>query len=171
VFNKAQDLLKIPRGSVRATVLIETILAAFEMDEILYELRDHSAGLKLRPVGLHLLDHQEAPRPCCLHDARPGAGHDDDPHDAVVLAARDPDVPPAGHPCHRRHGAQIPIKDDPTANEEALAKVRADKEREAGDGHDGTWVAHRASYPSRRRSSTRRCRRPTRSTVRATMCR
>ena len=147
VFNKAQDLLKIPRGSVRATVLIETILAAFEMDEILYELRDHSAGLncgrwdyifsiikKLRGHAAFTMP-DRAQVTMTTHMMRSYS----------LLAIQT---------CHRRGihaiggmAAQIPIKDDPTANEEALAKVRADKEREAGDGHDGTWVAHPGLVP------------------------
>ena len=76
VFTFAQDALGIPHGTIRATVLIETILAAFEMDEILYELRDHSAGLELRPLGLHFQLHQEIPPPPRFRAARPRAGHD-----------------------------------------------------------------------------------------------
>jgi malate synthase len=142
VFVKAQDLLGIPRGSVRATVLIETILAAFEMEEILYELREHSAGLncgrwdyifsiikKFRGNPAFTMP-DRAQVTMTAHMMRSYS----------LLAIRT---------CHARGAhaiggmaAQIPIKDDPQANDEALAKVRADKEREAGDGHDGTWVAH-----------------------------
>ena len=142
VFNKAQDLLKIPRGSVRATVLIETILAAFEMDEILYELRDHSAGLN-----------------CGRWDYIFSIIKKFREHEAFVLPDRDqvtmttPGMRSysllAIRTCHRRSihaiggmAAWIPVKADAAANERALAKVRDDKEREAGDGHDGTWVAH-----------------------------
>ena len=142
VFNFAQDALNIPRGSIRATVLIETIVATFETEEILYELREHSAGLncgrwdyifsfikKFRNLpGFTLPDRSQVTmtspfmRAYCLN---------------VIKV------------CHRRGAhamggmaAQIPIKNDPAANEAALAKVLADKEREAADGHDGTWVAH-----------------------------
>jgi len=142
VFVKAQDLLGIPRGSIRATVLIETILAAFEMEEILYELREHSAGLncgrwdyifsiikKFRGNPAFTMP-DRAQVTMTAHMMRSYS----------LLAIRT---------CHARGAhaiggmaAQIPIKDDAQANDEALAKVRADKEREAGDGHDGTWVAH-----------------------------
>jgi malate synthase len=142
VFNLAQDELKIPRGSIRATVLIETIPAAFEMDEILWELRDHSAGLncgrwdyifsiikKFRNRREWLIP-DRAQVTMTVHCMRSYS----------LLAIQT---------CHRRGihaiggmAAQIPIKNDPKANEEALGKVRADKVREAGDGHDGTWVAH-----------------------------
>lgn len=142
VFNRAQDLMNIPRGTIRATVLIETILAAFEMDEILYELKDHSAGLncgrwdyifsfikKFRNFpGMILPDRSSVTM----------TTHFLKSYSQLVIKT-----------CHRRGihamggmAAQIPIKNDPAANEEALAKVRADKIREATDGHDGTWVAH-----------------------------
>ena len=142
VFNLAQDELGIPRGTIRATVLIETILAAFEVDEILWELKDHSAGLNcgrwdyifsmIRTFRNHpqfvLPDRAEVTM--TTHMMRS--------YSLLVIQT-----------CHRRGihamggmAAQIPIKSDPKANEEALAKVRADKIREARDGHDGTWVAH-----------------------------
>ena len=142
VFNFAQDELKIPRGTIRATVLIETIPAAFEMDEILYELRDHSAGLNCGRWDYIF---------SCIKKFRNKSD--------FILADRAL-VTMTTHfmrsysllcikTCHRRNtfamggmAAQIPVKNDPAANEEAFAKVRADKEREAGDGHDGTWVAH-----------------------------
>jgi malate synthase len=147
VFVRAQDLLGLPPGTIRATVLIETILAAFEMDEILYELRDHSAGLncgrwdyifsiikKFRGNPAFTLP-DRARVTMTAHMMRSYS----------LLAIRT---------CHRRGihaiggmAAQIPIKDDPPANEEAIGKVRADKEREAGDGHDGTWVAHPGLVP------------------------
>ena len=147
MFKFAQDELKIPRGSIRATVLIETIVAAFETEEILYELREHSAGLncgrwdyifsfikKLRAHPKFILpDRAQVTmtvpfmRAYCLQVIRN---------------------------CHRRGAhamggmaAQIPVKNNPQANEEALAKVLADKEREATDGHDGTWVAHPGLVP------------------------
>ncbi|PYK72172.1 MAG: malate synthase A, partial [Verrucomicrobia bacterium] len=141
-FNLAQDELGIPRGSVRATVLIETIPAAFEMDEILYELRDHSAGLncgrwdyifscikKFRNKPDFVLA-DRALIPMTTHFM----------HSYSLLCIKT---------CHRRNtfamggmAAFIPVKDDPAKNEQAFANVRADKEREANDGHDGTWVAH-----------------------------
>jgi malate synthase len=142
IFNMAQDEVGIPRGTIRATVLIETILAAFEQEEIIYELRDHSAGL-----NCGRWDYIFSVIKKFRHDPN------------FVLADRVL-VTMTTHfmrsysllsiqTCHRRKvhamggmAAQIPIKNDPTANEEALAKVLADKEREAGDGHDGTWVAH-----------------------------
>jgi len=142
VFRTAQMALGIPQGTIKATVLIETILAAFEMDEILYELRNHSAGLncgrwdyifsfikKLRNrPGMLLPDRAQVTM--TTHFLRS--------YSLLLIET-----------CHRRGAhamggmaAQIPIKDDPAANSRALAKVRADKEREATDGHDGTWVAH-----------------------------
>jgi malate synthase len=142
VFQMAQDTLGIPRGTIKATVLIETILAAFEEDEILYELREHSAGLN--------------------------CGRWDYIFSAIKKFRNDPDFVLADRSlvtmttpfmrayslntiktCHRRNAhamggmaAQIPIKNDPAANAAALHKVREDKLREATDGHDGTWVAH-----------------------------
>jgi malate synthase len=142
VFVAAQEALGMPRGTIRATVLIETILAAFEMDEILYELREHSAGLncgrwdyifsfikKFRNRADFLL-----------------------PDRASVTMERHflkSYVDLLIKTCHRRGAhamggmaAQIPIRDDPQANAAAMARVRADKLREAHAGHDGTWIAH-----------------------------
>jgi malate synthase len=142
VFVHAQKTLGVPLGTIKATVLIETILASFEMDEILYELKDHSAGLN--------------------------CGRWDYIFSFIKKFSRDPKsvMPDRGlvtmtshflrsysllliKTCHRRRvhamggmAAQIPIRDDPAANEAAMDKVRTDKKREAGDGHDGTWVAH-----------------------------
>ncbi len=142
VFKLAQDELGIPRGTIRATVLIETIPAAFEMDEILYELRDHSAGLNCGRWDYIF---------SCIKCFR---------NKPDFLLADRALITMTTHfmrsysllciqTCHRRGifamggmAAQIPVKDNPAANEVAFAKVRADKEREAGDGHDGTWVAH-----------------------------
>jgi malate synthase len=147
VFNLAQDEIGIPRGSIRATVLIETILAAFEMDEILYELRDHSAGLNCGRWDYIF---------SCIKRFRNKPD--------FILADRAL-VTMTTHfmrsysllcikTCHRRGihamggmAAQIPIKNDEKANSEAFAKVIADKEREANDGHDGTWVAHPGLVP------------------------
>jgi malate synthase len=142
VFNAAQDTVGIPRGTIKATVLIETILATFEMDEILYELREHIVGLncgrwdyifsfikKFRNhAGFVLPD--RATVGMDRHFLRS--------YTQLVVKT-----------CHRRGAhamggmaAQIPIKNDAAANQAALDKVTADKKREVGDGHDGTWVAH-----------------------------
>ncbi len=147
VFVMAQERLGLPNGTVRATVLIENILATFEMDEILWELRDHSAGLNcgrwdyifsaIRKFQKHpdfyLPDRAQVTMTTPFMRA----------YSQLVIKT-----------CHRRNihamggmAAQIPIKNDPEANEAALAKVRADKEREAKDGHDGTWVAHPGLVP------------------------
>src|SRR5260370_742254 len=142
VFNLAQEELGIPRGTIRATVLIETIPAAFEMDEILYELRDHSAGLNCGRWDYIF---------SCIKRFR--AKKDFILADRVLVTMTthllSSDSLRCRKRCDRRNtfamggmAAQIPVKNDPKANEEAFAKVRADKEREAGDGHDGTWVAH-----------------------------
>jgi malate synthase len=142
IFVRAQEILGIPKGTIKATVLIETIPAAFEMDEIIFELRDHMAGLncgrwdyifsfikRFRNIPAYLFPDRSQitmTRHCM--------------HSYSLLAVKT---------CHRRGAhaiggmaAQIPIKDDPEANENALQKVREDKIREANDGHDGTWVAH-----------------------------
>ncbi|HLH82793.1 MAG TPA: malate synthase A [Trebonia sp.] len=142
-FNIAQDFLGIPRGTIRATVLIETIPAAFEMDEILYELRDHSAGLNAgRWDYLFSIIKKFRTR-----------GRD------FVLPERNAVTMTAPFmraytellvkTCHKRGAhamggmaAFIPSRRDPKVNEIALAKVRDDKTREAGDGFDGSWVAH-----------------------------
>ena len=142
VFIFAQDELGIPRGSIRATVLIETILAAFEMDEILYELRDHSAGLNCgRWDYIFSIIKKFAGNPAFTMPDRAAVTMTTHMMRSYSLLAI--------QTCHRRNAhaiggmaAQVPIKDDPAANEAALEKVRQDKVREAGDGHDGTWVAH-----------------------------
>jgi len=142
VFCLAQDELGVPRGSIRATVLLETLPAAFEMDEILYELRDHSAGLNCGRwdyIFSLIKTLREDPRYLLPDRAQ------------VTMTTRCMRSYSrlAIQTCHRRGihaiggmAAQIPIRSDPVANEEALAKVREDKVREASDGHDGTWVAH-----------------------------
>jgi malate synthase len=142
VFLMAQDELDLPRGSVRATVLIETILAAFEMDEILYELRDHSAGLNCGRwdyIFSIIKKFRGNPR-FTMPDRALVTMTTHCMRSYSLLAIQT---------CHRRGihaiggmAAQIPIKNDPEANEQALGKVRDDKVREASDGHDGTWVAH-----------------------------
>ena len=147
VFNLAQDEIGIPRGSIRATVLIETILAAFEMDEILYELRDHSAGLNCgRWDYIFSCIKRFRNKPdFILADRALVTMTTHFMHSYSLLCIKT---------CHRRGihamggmAAQIPIKNDEKANAEAFAKVKADKEREASDGHDGTWVAHPGLVP------------------------
>ena len=147
VFVHAQDSLGIKRGTVKATVLIETILAAFEMDEFLYELREHSAGLNCGRWDYIF---------SCLKKF--GRNPDFILADRGQVSMTSPFMRAYSllliKTCHRRNAhaiggmaAQIPIKNDPVANDAALAKVRADKEREASDGHDGTWVAHPGLVP------------------------
>jgi len=142
IFEYAQELLGIPNGTIKATVLVETILASFELDEILYELKEHSAGLncgrwdyifsyikKLRNLeGYVLPDRAEVGMTSPFMAA----------YSNLVVKT-----------CHKRGAhamggmaAQIPIKNDPEANAIALEKVKADKQREVQNGHDGSWVAH-----------------------------
>ncbi len=108
VFLMAQDELGIPRGSIRATVLIETIPAAFEMDEILYELREHSAGLNCGRWDYIFSIIKKFRKHPAVHHARPGAGHHDHALHALVFAAGDQDLPSPGHSRHRRHGRADP---------------------------------------------------------------
>ena len=147
VFNMAQDELGIPRGTIKATVLIETILAAFEMDEILYELREHSAGLNCgRWDYIFSFIKKFRNRPDFVLPDRSEVTMDRHfLRSYVNLLVQT---------CHKRGAhamggmaAQIPIKDDPIANEEALGKVQDDKKREAHAGHDGTWIAHPGLAP------------------------
>ncbi|MFI5347674.1 MAG: malate synthase A [Elusimicrobiota bacterium] len=147
VFLYSQEALGLPVGTIRATVLIETILAAFEMDEILYELRDHSAGLNCGRWDYIFSVIKK-------FSARPEFVMPDRAQVTMTTRFLRSYSRLLIETCHRRGAhamggmaAQIPIKDDPAANEAALAKVRADKEREAGDGHDGTWVAHPGLVP------------------------
>jgi malate synthase len=142
VFKLAQHELGVPPGTIRATVLIETIPAAFEMDEILYELRDHSAGLNCGRWDyiFSCIKKFRNKRDFLLADRALVTMTTHFMRSYSLLCIKT---------CHRRNifamggmAAQIPVKNDPKANEEAFAKVRADKEREANDGHDGTWVAH-----------------------------
>ena len=142
VFVAAQDALGIPRGSIKATVLIETILAAFEMDEILYELREHSAGLNCGRWDyiFSYIKKFRSRRDFLLPDRAAVTMERHFLKSYVELLIKT---------CHRRGAhamggmaAQIPIRDDPQANEAAMARVRADKLREARAGHDGTWIAH-----------------------------
>jgi malate synthase len=147
VFVMAENELGIPQGTIKATVLIETILAAFEMDEILYELREHSAGLNCGRWDYIF---------SCIKKFRNNA--DFLLPDRAQVTMTTPFMRAYSllciRTCHRRNAhamggmaAQIPIRNNPAANEEAFAKVRADKEREATDGHDGTWVAHPGLVP------------------------
>jgi malate synthase len=142
IFVEAQDLLGIPRGTIKATVLIETVLAAFEMDEILWELRAHAAGLNcgrwdyIFSFIKKFRNHPEFMLPD--RGAVTMERHFLRSYSQLLIQT-----------CHRRGAhamggmaAQIPIKDDAAKNAAALEKVRADKRREAFDGHDGTWVAH-----------------------------
>ena len=148
VFEAAQEELGIPRGTIKATVLVETILAAFEMEEILYELRDHSAGLN-------------AGRWDYIFSVIKKFRHRDD----FVLPDRSSVTMTVPFmraytellvkTCHRRGAfamggmaAFIPNRRDPEITENALAKVHEDKSREAGDGFDGTWVAHPDLVPT-----------------------
>jgi malate synthase len=142
VFLRSQELLGIPAGSIRATVLIETLPAAFEMDEILYELREHSAGL-----NCGRWDYIFSTIKARQHD--PAAVMPDRSQVTMSQPNMRAYTQLLVKTCHRRGAhamggmaAQIPIKNDPAANQQALARVRADKAREAADGHDGTWVAH-----------------------------
>jgi malate synthase len=147
VFVMAQYELDVPQGSIKGTVLIETILGAFEMDEILWELRDHSAGLNIGrwDYMFSCIKKFRSHKDFCLADrvhvrmtARFMRAY------ALLLVKT----------CHKRHApamggmaAQIPIKNDQAANEAAMVKVREDKLREVTDGCDGTWVAHPGLVP------------------------
>ena len=147
VFKMAQGELGIPQGSIKATVLIETVLAAFEMDEILWELKEHSAGLNIGRWDyiFSCIKKFRANEDFCLAD-RAQVGMTAPFLRAYALSLV--------KTCHRRGApamggmaAQIPIKNDPRANEAALEKVRQDKLREVTDGCDGTWVAHPTLVP------------------------
>jgi malate synthase len=147
VFDFAEKYLQLPRGTIRCTVLIETILAAFEMDEILWELKDYATGLNCgRWDYIFSFIKLFANRPdCILPDRQQIAMTTHFLRCYSLLCIKT---------CHRRGAfamggmaAQIPIKNDPVANQAALERVRADKEREVADGHDGTWVAHPALVP------------------------
>jgi malate synthase len=146
-FNLAQDRLGIPRGTVKATVLIETIPAAFEMDEILYELRDHSAGL-----NAGRWDYMFSMIKCFR--TRPEFVLPDRNSVTMTVPFMRAYTNLLVKTCHRRGAhamggmaAFIPSRKDPEANEQVREKIKADKSREAGDGFDGTWVAHPDSVP------------------------
>jgi malate synthase len=148
VFNFAQDDLAIPRGTIRATVLIETILAAFEMEEILYELRDHSSGLNAgRWDYIFSIIKKFRNRPEFVLPDRAQV--------TMTVPFMRAYTELLVKTCHR-HGAHamggmaafIPSRRDSEVNRVALAKVKEDKDREAGDGFDGTWVAHPDLVPT-----------------------
>jgi malate synthase len=147
VFVEAERALGLATGTIRATVLIETLPAAFEMDEILWELRDHIAGLNCGRwdyIFSFIKVRRADPRAVLPDRSQVTMDQGFLRAYATRLVAT----------CHRRGAsamggmaAQIPIKNDPDANETALAKVRADKTREVRAGHDGTWVAHPGLVP------------------------
>ncbi|MGI9263846.1 MAG: malate synthase A [Gammaproteobacteria bacterium] len=146
-FSFAEQQLGLDHGTIKCTVLIETILAAFEIDEILYELRDYIVGLNCGRwdyIFSYIKKFRKHPEFVLPDRAQVTmTTHFLRAYSLLVIKT-----------CHRRGAhaiggmaAQIPIKDDPEANEAAIEKVRQDKEREAGDGHDGTWVAHPGLVP------------------------
>jgi malate synthase len=147
VFLFAQEYVGLPKGTIRATVLIETISAAFEMDEILYELRDHSAGLNCGRwdyIFSFIKKFRNRPE-FTLPDRNVITMEQPFLRSYVELLI---------HTCHKRGihamggmAAQIPIRNNPEANEEAMERVRQDKLREVRAGHDGTWVAHPGLVP------------------------
>jgi malate synthase len=147
VFVHAQAKLGVLKGTVRATVLIETIMAAFEMDEIIYELKDHMGGLNCGRwdyIYSYIKKFAEDPKSVMPDRAQVTmTTHFLQSYVRLLIKT-----------CHRRNihamggmAAQIPIKNDAAANDAAMAKVRADKDREVGEGHDGTWVAHPGLVP------------------------
>ena len=147
IFTLAQKELGIAHGSIKATVLIETVVAAFEMDEILWELRDHSAGLNIGRWDyiFSCIKKFRVNRDFCLADRAQVTMTAPFMRAYALLLVKT---------CHRRNApamggmaAQIPIKNDPAANEAAMEKVRQDKLREVTDGCDGTWVAHPGLVP------------------------
>ena len=147
IFVMAQDALGIPQGTIKATCLIETVLAAFEMDEFLWELRQHSAGLNIGRWDyiFSCIKKFRSNKDFCLADRAQVT------MTAPFMRAYALSLVKT---CHRRGApamggmaAQIPIKNDPAANEAAIEKVRQDKLREVTDGCDGTWVAHPGLVP------------------------
>jgi malate synthase len=142
IFVRAQKSLGIPQGTIKATVLVETILAAFEMDEILYELREHSAGLNAGRWDyiFSCIKKFKVERDFCLADRAKVTMTSPFMRAYALLLLKT---------CHRRNApaiggmsALIPIKNDPAKNEQAMAGIRSDKTRDATDGYDGGWVAH-----------------------------
>jgi malate synthase len=147
IFVAAQDAVGIPRGTIRATVLIETILAAFEMDEILYELREHSSGLNAGRWDyiFSAIKKFTNDRDFCLADRSQITMTSPFMRAYALLLLKT---------CHRRNApaiggmsALIPIKNDPAANDRAMVGVRSGKARDASDGYDGGWVAHPGLVP------------------------
>jgi malate synthase len=147
IFVAAQEALGVARGTIKATALIETVVAAFEMDEILWEMKEHSAGLNIGRWDyiFSCIKKFRANKDFCLADRAQVTMTAPFMRAYALLLVKT---------CHRRGApamggmaAQIPIKNDPAANEAALDKVRADKLREVTDGCDGTWVAHPALVP------------------------
>ncbi len=147
IFLASQEHIGLPTGSIKATALIETVVAAFEMDEILYELREHSSGLNIGRWDyiFSCIKKFRADKSFCLADRAQVTMTAPFMRAYALLLVKT---------CHRRGApamggmaAQIPIKNDPKANEAALEKVRQDKLREVTDGCDGTWVAHPALVP------------------------
>jgi len=147
IFRLAQEELKIPQGSIKATCLIETVVAAFEMDEFLWELKEHSAGLNIGRWDyiFSCIKKFRSHKDFCLADRAQVTMTAPFMRAYALLLVKT---------CHRRGApamggmaAQIPIKNDPVANEAALDKVRQDKLREVTDGCDGSWVAHPALVP------------------------
>jgi malate synthase len=147
IFVFSQEEQKIPKGSIKATALIETVVAAFEMDEILHELREHSAGLNIGRWDyiFSCIKKFRSNRDFCLADRAQVTMTAPFMRAYALLLVKT---------CHRRGApamggmaAQIPIKNDPAANQAAIEKVRQDKLREVTDGCDGTWVAHPGLVP------------------------
>ena len=147
IFVFAQNELGVPQGSIKATALVETVVAAFEMDEILYELREHSSGLNIGRWDyiFSCIKKFRANKDFCLADRAQVTMLAPFMRAYALLLVKT---------CHRRGApamggmaAQIPIKNDPAANEAAIEKVRQDKLREVTDGCDGTWVAHPGLVP------------------------
>jgi malate synthase len=147
IFMTAEDELGMPRGTIKATVLIETVVAAFEMDEILWELKEHSAGLNIGRWDyiFSCIKKFRTNSDFCLADRAQVTMTAPFMRAYALLLVKT---------CHRRGApamggmaAQIPIKNDAVANEAALEKVRQDKLREVTDGCDGTWVAHPGLVP------------------------
>ncbi|BFG73185.1 malate synthase A [Paraburkholderia terrae] len=147
IFVAAQEVVGVPRGTIRATVLIETILAAFEMDEILYELREHSSGLNAGRWDyiFSAIKKFKNDKDFCLADRS---------QITMTVPFMRAYALQLLKTCHRRNApaiggmsALIPIKSDAAANDKAMAGVRSDKARDATDGYDGGWVAHPGLVP------------------------
>jgi malate synthase len=147
IFILAQEELGIPRGSIRATALIETLVAAFEMDEMLYELREHSAGLNIGRWDyiFSCIKKLRSNTDFCLADRSQVTMTAPFMRAYALLLVKTCHA--RGAPAMGGMAAQIPIKNDAAANQAAIEKVRADKLREVTDGCDGTWVAHPGLVP------------------------